>query len=351
MARVKREQWMKCMAGVEAGLSPKDGIEQSSCYVFQGGRIWTFNNEVACSMKLPKPLRSIECAVPVVGLRGLLSKIDDDELEVSLGSDEDGSQSQGHLLIETKKRRVGLRVQIEIRLPISEVEMPDMWMKIPDGFSEAVDTVQQCASKDESIEILTCLHLHPSGIEASDNFQAIRYKLKTGLDQPVLAKRDVLVKVVCLGMEEWAVDKAWLHFCNSAGLTVSCRRQEGKFPSISSLLEVEGQKSPLPKGLVDAAVKAEIFVEKPAQDDQGSLTVDLRSGKLLLRADGPLGWYEERQKISYDGESLKFRIAPRLLREVCLRSEECVVGESKLMVEGDRFVYISCLAVEDDDAE
>jgi len=344
MIMLKRDELLKSLAAVEAGLSTRDIIEQSSCYVFQGGRVWTFNDDVACSASIPSVMEGMECAVPAIELRSLLLKLDDENIDVSLEGG--GSADIGQLVLKTKRRRAGLRVQTQIILPVGEVGLPDSWDNMPDGLLEAIETVQGCASGDESAFVLTCLHLTPAGIEASDCFQAIRYRLKTGLEGPVLAKRDELVKISKLGVEEWAVTDSWIHFRNSAGLVASCRRWDERFPNLSPFFEVSGQETSLPKSLVEAANKAEVFVD--SKQDLAGLVVDLNSSRLLLRGEGPLGWYEERQRTSYSGEPLQFRIAPRLLREVCGRSEQCVIGRDKLYVSGDRFVYVSCLVVEEE---
>lgn len=346
MTMLKRDDLVKSLAAVDAGLSARGIIEQFSCYVFQGGRIWTFNDDVVCSAGLPSAMEKMECAVPAVELRSLLTKLDDENIDVSLGDGK--SIAEGQLVLKTKNRRAGLRVQMQIALPVGEISLPDTWKKIPDGLLEAVETVQGCASKDASISILSCLRFTPGGIEACDNYQAIRYRMKTGLEEPVLVKRDELVKITKLDVEEWSVADSWFHFRNAAGLVASCRRCNERYPNLTPFFDVEGQETSLPKSLIEAANKAEVFVDSKYL---AGLVVDLNSSRLLLRGEGPLGWYEERQKTDYAGEPLRFRVAPRLLREVCSRSEQCVIGHDKLCVHGDRFVYMSCLIVDEEKEE
>ena len=345
MAMLKRDDLLKCLAAVDAGLSPKDVVEQSSCYVLQGGRLWTFNDNVACSVGLPDGMEGVECAVPAIELRSLLSKLDDENLDVVLG---DGERA-GQLLLKMKRRRAGLRVQLSVTLPVDEVKMPEdeKWTSVPEGFVEAVDAVGQVAGRGEQLFVLCCVHVTPKGLEACDNYQAIRYRLNTGLPESVLTKRDDLAKIVKLGVEEWALSESWIHFRNSAGLVASCRRWSQSYPNLGPLLEVHGREGFLPKDLSNAIRKAEVFVS--ARDDAVGLTVDLNSSRLLLRAEGPVGWYEERQRTDYDGEPISFRIAPRLLREVCRRTSRCVIGDTKLRVAGEKYVYVSCLAVSSED--
>lgn len=342
MAVLKRDELLKCLASVEAGLSAKDELEQSSCYALRDGRMWTFNDDVACSVEIPPAMKSMECAVPAAEFRSLLSRMDEDELDVSLSGDE------GQLLLKTKRRRAGIRVQLKVIMPVDEVEVPadDEWKKLPDGFAEAIATVSQVAGRSEQLFVLCCVHVTSGGLEACDNYQAIRYKMKTGLDQSVLMKRDGVEKAAKLDVEEWALSKSWVHFRGASGLTVSVRRWNQDYPKLGPLMEVEGVEGSLPKGLEAAVRKAEVFVS--TRDDSVGLSVDLNSSRLLLRAEGSAGWYEERQKSDYGGEPILFRIAPRLLREVCRRSSRATIGKEKLKVTAERYVYVSCLAVSED---
>ena len=50
---IDRAKLLAALELVSPGLSPREILEQSSCVVFRGGRIATFNDEVACSVKFP----------------------------------------------------------------------------------------------------------------------------------------------------------------------------------------------------------------------------------------------------------------------------------------------------------
>ena len=48
---INRELFLEQLESVQPGLSTREIIEQSSCYVFRGGEVITFNDEIACSQK------------------------------------------------------------------------------------------------------------------------------------------------------------------------------------------------------------------------------------------------------------------------------------------------------------
>lgn len=338
---IDRSELVQRLALVDMGLSKRGSAEQSSCYVFRDGKVWTFNDEVVCSAALPSALSGVECAVPAEEFRGLLAKLGDGEIDVALEPGEHDDAAE--LVLSMGSCRAGIRVQVKTDLPVDEMKIPDRWSAVPDGFSEAVEAVQGCASKNDSALALSCLHITQSGLEASDGYQAIRYKLETGLKSPMLVRRDVLVDISKLGMTSWAVEGPWMFFANPSGLVVGCRLWEVDFPDLRPYFEVAGSKVVFPKSILSAVEKAEVFLDEKGGSD--CVIVDLNSSRLLLRSEGPVGWFEEHQETSYDGEPLKFSIAPWLLREICSRSDDGLVGNNRLLVKSERFEYVSACRV------
>jgi hypothetical protein len=147
----------------------------------------------------------------------------------------------------------------EVSLPVEGIEDPKEWIKLPEGFLDAVGIAQQCASTNESEFVLTCVHLHPKWIEACDQFQIVRYPIKTGLKESTLIRRSSLKSVVGMDVVELSQTENWLHFRNPSGLLISCRRYSQTYPILDAFLDVKGAETTLPKGLESAIDKAQIF--------------------------------------------------------------------------------------------
>ena len=333
--RINREQLLSSLEAVGSGLAKKEIVEQSACYVFRGGRVTTFDDEVSCSG--PCKL-DVEGAVEAEPLTALLRKLPDEDLDVLAGD--------GELLVKGRKRKSGVRMSAEILLPIEGVEDPEGWSGLPGDFAEAVGVVCPSASRDETQFRLTCVHLGPEFIEACDNFQITRWPMRLELEGPVMVKHGSLWAVRGLDMTEMCTTGSWLHFRNPAGVVLSCRRYEEDYPDLGHLLEVDGEKATLPGGIEEVVERAEIFSGENVDDRQ--VEVDLKPGMLRLRGRGPNGWYEEVKKIGYDGPKMSFRIRPDLLVEISRRAKECVVSKERILIDGGKFTYVSCTGVEDD---
>ncbi len=332
---VDRESLIRALEAVRPGLAKKEIVQQSSCFVFnEDGRLMTFDDEVACSVE--SPLNGIVGAVKADPLLALLARLPEDRVDVDA--------KDGGLLVKGKRRRGSVTMEEEVVLPVGDVPEPTDWQPLPEDFDEAVAIVQATAGKDASQFYLTCINITPTCLEACDNFQICRYPMETGVSAPLLVRRDSLVHVCGLGMTEMSEGDSWLHFRNSSGLTLSCRtNRDEPYPTetITAILDVNGDRTLLPDGLADAVERAEVFSQDNVEANQ--VQVELKPGKLRLSGRGASGWYEEMREAKYDGEPLKFLIAPGLLRELIARTNECEITPGRLKIDGQRFQYVACL--------
>lgn len=336
--RINREDLLHALESVQAGLSSREIIEQSSCFVFKDGFVHTYNDEVACYMKTELTL---EGAVQAAPLLAILGKLAEPELEVEEGD-------SGALVLRGKKRRVDLTREAQVQLPIDKVEKPTKWRELSSDFVEAVQLVQHCASRDESKFSLTCIHIAPKFVEACDNYQVTRVKLATGCEQSVLVRASSLKNIVSLGMTHVSETESWIHFKNAAGLVLSCRRYVEQYPDLKAILSMEGHPIVIPRGLGEAADRASVFAADASGESQ--VMVEVQPGKLRIRGSGASGSYLESKKLQYDGPHLSFLIAPELLIEITKRHTEAEINEGKLKVNGGKWVYVTCLGAVKGDA-
>ncbi len=332
MNEINREELLTDLQMVKAGLSPREFIEQSNCFVFRDGHVMTFNDEVACRKKTSL---TITGAVQATSLLAILEKLEDPELRVE-------ENERGELEFRGKGRRFAVTKDAEVFLPIDRVEEPERWRPLPPEFVESVDLVRHCASKDETKFSLTCIHLHPEYIEACDNKQLLRCRIVTGLKRSVLVRSSALDSVITLGMDEVASTKSWIHFKNPSGLVFSCRKYVEDYPSLDEILVFKGHPVVLPKGLAEASDKAAIFATDKSTGDP-LVMVSLAEGVIRISGEGATGWYKEVRRINYNGPAMKFLIAPSLLRGISEKYSDAQISTDRLKVSGGHWDYITVL--------
>lgn len=332
--KVIREDLLACLQAAEAGLSSNDKLEQSTCFCLRGGRVVTFNEEICVRVKSPFP-KEFTGAVQSRTLMGWLKKVPERNLKVRFHKDE--------IQIEGKGKATKLRFADKITLPLGDVEVPekDDWIDLPPNFGEAVSIVQECTGSEKTKTALACVHFTPRWVEASEGFQATRYKIKLPIDQNFLVKPKGLKHVVAQNCNEMAVGKEWVHFRNELGVVISCRRYVEQYTDLTASLEMEGgTTAELPEGLEGAVERGEIFSK---ENEVNYLVVAIEDGLLTVTAVGMTGKCWEDHSVKYDGEPFAFLIAPNMLAEVVRRSSKVRINRDKLKVKGPNWAYVTSL--------
>lgn len=330
---VNREEFLNKLEMVKPGLSPREFVEQSSCYCFKDGKVYTFNDEVSCQMDTGVDITG---AVQAASLLDILSKLDDEELTIS-------ENDSGELEFSGKRKSFGITKEAEIFLPIDKVETPEKWRSLPKEFTEAVGLVQHCVSGDESMFKLTCIHIAPTHVESCDNFQLMRVKLDMGLKEAVLVRGKALSALTSLAMEKISITKSWVHFKNSNGLIYSCRRYVEDYPNLDQLLTMKNHHPiVIPKGMAKASERAGVFAVD--ETGQSHVMVSLVPGKMRIKGEGTSGWYKEVSKVSYDGPPLEFLISPVLLKQISENHSDAEISDRKLTVRGGHWQYCTVLS-------
>ncbi len=331
--KVNREGLLKSLLSLSPGLSNVPGTEQSMCIVFtEDGRAMTFEGKVCASRK--SMLGSISGSIKAKPLLDLLNKLSEDVIDVD--------QDDGKLVIKGKGRgkgfKAGITMEAKITLPVEEVEVADDWRPLDPAFSEAVSIVHSCAGTNENEFVLTCVHIHPEWLEATDRDQIARYPLKTGVDKSMLVQAEHLKKILGSELTEISETKSWVHFRNPSGLTISIRRDLSLYPNLTPFINPEGTMPvTLPGGIGEVLGKAEIF---SADNSSGNhVSVSLRKAGMLLEGQGPYGFYKEPIEVSYSGPDMDFIIAPKLLLEITKRANECGMSPKRLFVNGGKFQF------------
>src|SRR5690242_11333801 len=81
--RVERQKFLEDLQLLDAGLSPKETVDQSSHFVFKDGDVMTFNGEIACRKKSMLN-GEVEGAVSALQLKRMLEKMSEEEIEVDV---------------------------------------------------------------------------------------------------------------------------------------------------------------------------------------------------------------------------------------------------------------------------
>ncbi len=341
--RINREAFLQKLSRLRPGLTTKgDTIEQSSCVLFKGGTMATFNGEVAVRSPTPKGL-DFEGAVPAKKLLDNLEKWAEEEVDVLV----DG----GKLLIKGD-RKVTTTPLFDAKLDLSVVGTPAKWVKLPPEFLEAVRYASSVAGKNEQKFETTCVHIMPKVVESSDGRQRVRYSVSTGSAKSTLIRAEAARAVADLDASACGDSEKWLHWRNPAGLIISARKFSLDYPDFGTLVEgvKGGHKLDLPKGLEGAAQRAGIYAAANGRGERITVEiVDGKKGKLIrVRGEADDGTHTESRDLKgYKGPNCSFAVAADLLADAVKRHADCALVGHRLRANGPNYVYLISLATKE----
>jgi hypothetical protein len=335
---------------VRSGLAHEGVLDQSNSFIFRNGKVTTLNREMFCSATSELP-PSYTAAIRSKPLFDLLKKASEDEIYLDLdntlefcvrlnGDTEDDFEESGFLREAT------------ISLPIESVDKVASWKPVPPKLIEALSQVSSCTDNKPNKEraYASCINLCPDWVEAFDNRQGCRFRLRTGIAAPIFVRAEFVNRMIPWEISHYAETNNWLHFRNQWGLHVAKRKLSiSKFPDMTPYYGIKGVPIELPQILLDATEKAEIFANE--LKEKASITLDIRANKLRIEGQGVSGWYKKTKKIKYTGPDLKFTISPKMLINILERYDRCSIAKDILLVKDTDWTYIAAIKSKADSKE
>lgn len=332
-AKVNRAELLQVLGRVMPGISKRGTISQSNCFIFREGWLSTFNDEICCRTQSGLPAE-LEVAVLAEKMVKWLELVPDDEVEITVES--------GQFKMRAGRKKCAIRAEVEIVLPIDEVDTPESWRLLPDDFFRGIEQVMGTAAGASGEFMERCVHIHPDYVEACDRKQATRYELTSGVTQSFLVQAATIAHTINLGLTKIGETNDWVHFRNKT-LIFSCRRHIENYPTegIKRMLAFRGEPCVLPKGAELAAKLGQVFTAEDKENDR--VDVQLRDGHMIIRGDGNHGWASDDIDMTYQGEPVAFRLSPLQLIQLVRNANSCEIGPGKLRIVGDKWSYITVL--------
>ena len=326
--KTNRPRLLDQLNQLKPGLAAKELIEQSTCFVFTGGRAYTYNAEIAVS--IPTEIENIEGAVPAKELISLLQKSDNDDVDLEM--------TDAGLVIKSGRYKSTLTVQSEIRLPINEIQTPDKWQKLPEDFIEAVNVCLFSVSKDTLIKPqMNCIHCSVSYAESGSGHRLTRCCYASEkMERDILIPENAATALCSFAPSHYATSNGWLHF-RCASTLFSCRTYaEDSYPNLSQHFEETESETTtfsFPEDMQSILDRANVFADiDKGTYSKNSVTVALSEKEMLVTTKGNSGFYEEAIPIQFSGEPMSFKISLFYLLEFLKRrSPISVMVDTKKM--------------------
>lgn len=336
-----RKELLEALDRVAPGLSPKESIEQSDCYVFLGDRVVTFNDEIAVSYPIDT---DIEGAINAKKLYEILKRIKDQDIALSV--------HKGELRLKGKKGKGGIRIQDEIELPIDQFKGEKDWVPCPHGFAKALQFALYTVSKDENMGVCTGVHVSDTFVESTDNFRVSR-KFYEDLELPFddfVIPAPSARQLINYSLGEIYVDGSWAHFRTEDDTEISCRIYNEDFPDLNRFVEdFSGTTVDLPEDFAGIVSRAGVFSDIDDEVSLDKVRITLHDNELTVKGENSQKEYwEESTEVEYDDEQVEFYSSPGHMIEMFNITRRVAIGESLIRFEKeDDFIYITAMITEE----
>ena len=334
---INRQDLIQALTKVRPGLGKENGIiEQSSHFIFEENRIWTYNYSIAISQEFKSGLAG---AVKADEFYKLLNKLDDDELGIT--------NQEGQFSIQGKTVTANIKIDLEIKL--QPIQAPDInskgWQNLPEDFNEALAFCIFSASRDMVRPELTCLYITGKTVFSTDTFRATKRemasKIKTDFLIPAISAKELMEYNVHKIFTE---TEGWLHFTNKEHTMFSCRTfADVKYPEkIWDFFDIEGAKIDLPDSFEKVVDRVSTLVTADFDLDR-FVNISINNKEMICSGKGPHGSVSEKIDIDYNGKAIEVKVHPGFLAEILKKLNSMIIGE-RLLFKGENFEHVICLS-------
>lgn len=337
--QVNRKEFLALLNRASIGLTPRDVLEQSGSFVFDDGLLVTYNEDVCFRGKTP--LRG-KFAIPADDFVRLLSKFDDEELEIDLKGDQ--------IRIKGGGKVAGLSCFQEITLPFQDVPRGGDWHPLKKGVFQVLQQAARTCGRDYTRPQTTTVNVGPKIIQGFDNHRLLRAVMKTGFTAEVCVPAAALMGMAQMTIVSVDVGKGWAHFLAENGEEISVHCIYEKYiEGLEKIPELDHPKKiRLPSNMAESVVRAGIMTE---DGYDSRLHVEISEGRLILKAQKGSGWYRESRRVSYDGPALAFDVHPEVFADIVALAREALVTADRMKIEQDSVCYVIALMKATETAE
>jgi len=330
-----RQDLLRILESCIAGLNPKESLEQSSCFAFDDGSVTTYNGEILCRASVVNDEGAkflCHGAVPAKPLLDTLRKSPDEVVSIEAHDD--------HISIKGTGRKQKIVMASDIMLSTHEVEEPSEFVDLPPVFSEALALVSTFAGKDLENYELNCVAIGPKGLQSTNRFTAIRYVVGSGRSEGMVLIRAASIKPLTgLGLAKASYGKEFVWFETYSGTKVAVRLIIADYPNLSAIFTEEAKaKVDLPASAADMIGRSVPFV---AENANGKIIeIHLGNKNLIVTAKNGMGEFYEEKEITYDGESVAFRVNPESFNHLFRSGASIEVTNTSLRTKGDGYCLV-----------
>jgi len=329
--KINKKDLIDALKSVKPGVSSKEIIEHSNHFVFTGDAIRSYNDQIS----IYKPMKTeINGAVKANEFYELISKLNAKEIDIDV--------DMGQIHIKAGKTKAKISIEEEYSTPIIDIDKIDKWIKLPEGFLDAISFCLFSAGSDMTIPALTNINIKQDRVISSDRFRITRYVMDKKIKKAMLLPALAASSLIPYKPTSYSVEPGWLHFTNEDDVCFSCRTTDADYPAVDNFFDIDGEEVTLPGTLKDTIDRVKILAKTDFDQDL-KIKISLTKGTLTCKGEGKLGSVEESVRVKYKGNPIEVFIHPGFLQDILSKLKTVTIGEKSFLFKGDNFEHVISL--------
>jgi len=350
---MKRETLLKAIEYILPGVDKPGSPLGMDFLLFDKGWLRSFNDAVSVSFFAESP-KSIQCAVKVLEFYKVLSKMEEEDVKISL--------EDKKLIIKSSKTTLRMVLMEEKQLDLFKERIISLnteelkWKKIPKGLMEGLDLCSSGTTENIVLGVMASIFFSKNQIYSTDSHRISIYTMEGEISSDFLLPVEVTKGVIKYGMDSQfiSITDSWIHFKNSSNLIISTRRGMGEYPVdkiekvfSSNFLEKKPKTYQFPKELESSLDRVDALAGVGEDMDVGAspmISLKREGNFLIVRGEKNVGDVED--KIEWKDktlpEKIEIKASPDFLKKVLKITQEFQISSEKnsILFNAPNFRYV-----------
>ncbi len=340
MIKVNRKELVEKLNRLKYGLPKGNIVQDDYCFLFFGGRIYTYNDDVCISTKFDM---DNDFAVRADEFLSTLQKITPDIFTLIV------TEKTVKIKAKNYKAEVACTDSESLRDKIESLKIGAgrKWKKLPEGFSEGLKLCSFSVGANMTNVIFTYINVDNNKVMSSDEYRVSEYKMKEEIEDNLLLRGTAAIDLVKFDMVKYFVEKGGIYFKNKEYVFwVRKDELEREYPDFSSDFKFKGSSLEFPEDTKDLVDFCSIFSQEDFELKK-KITVNISDGKIMVIGEASgVGKGSAVVDIDYNKKDINFEIHPRLFLEVLNKTMRVKIGEDRVLFRWKGFRHLLGLVEE-----
>jgi hypothetical protein len=347
--QIQRLELLDALKAVKAAVPTRDTPETNNRIEFRGNYVMGISAEIVITYPLSFSVSDEDITVLYEELVTLLANSNSEEIDISVKKDK--------LIVVDADVRVSF--VLSPRAVNDDVDHLATLAKavrknccgIEEELLTAIDVCMQSTGKEKTESALSCVHVHGSFVDASDDYQISRCKLSTPFEGDTLIPAKMCRVVLDFEPESYHLEKAWSIFTKTIeGLKdrayLFIRAVDYHVEDVEPLLQVKGHKCVFPPTLAQKINQIGILSAGDFALEKNIL-VKILSGMIQISTESFYGKAianVSSKEIEWNGDPTAFYTNPYLLSRIASTAKSMIISKTcdRILVKDGNFTHVLC---------